>query len=64
MHMTDISKITRMQNHDRENVTLKDLWAWAGLRIYAIMLPSSDFSVAHSLFGYIYQFHIKEFKRG
>ena len=40
-------KINRMQNQDLRHFTRKDLWACAGYRIYAIMLPSSDFSVAH-----------------
>ena len=44
-----VTKITRMQNQDHKKITRKDLWAWAGLWIYAIMLPSSDFSVAHCL---------------
>ena len=40
-------KSTRMQNHEYKRFTRKDLWACAGLRIYAIMLPSSVFSDAH-----------------
>ena len=49
LHMTAVNKITRVQNHEYKIFTRKDLWAWAGLRIYAIMLPSRWFSVAHYL---------------
>ena len=38
---TAVTKITCMQNHDHKNFTRKDLWAWMGLRMYVIMLPSS-----------------------
>ena len=39
LHLTAVSKITRMQNCNHKDFTRTDL--------YAIMLPSSDFSVAH-----------------
>ena len=47
LHLPTVTKNTPMQNHDHKNFTCKDLWAHAGLRIYAIMLPSSEFLVPH-----------------
>ena len=38
--MTTVTKITCMQNHNHKN--FEDSCEWARMRIYAIMLPSSD----------------------